>query len=118
MQIVLSPFPSPFPFFFAESYEFFLPFYMEKLEPHVEEDLLELMVNMFLFSSIFMTLLIGQLRDVSIEPQIGLKSHICRSEASAHGRPSLPTELMGAPHIFSLGFYVRLFTPSSIFEAK
>ncbi|XP_036940584.1 receptor-interacting serine/threonine-protein kinase 1 [Acanthopagrus latus] len=28
---------------FKESYEFFLPFYMEKLEPHVEEDLLELM---------------------------------------------------------------------------
>ncbi len=31
----------------ADCYDFFRPFYMEKLEPHVEEDLLDLRVNIF-----------------------------------------------------------------------
>lgn len=31
--------------FFAEGYNFFLPFYKEKLEPTAEEDLLHLRVN-------------------------------------------------------------------------
>lgn len=37
-----------FVFFFTiltEGYNFFLPFYMEKLEPSIEEDLLNLRVN-------------------------------------------------------------------------
>lgn len=33
--------------FLTEGYNVFLPFYMEKLEPHVEEDLLDLRVNIF-----------------------------------------------------------------------
>lgn len=33
--------------FVAEGYDSFLPFYMEKLEPHVETDLLHLKVNTF-----------------------------------------------------------------------
>lgn len=33
--------------FLADCYDFFHPFYMEKLEPHVEEDLLDLRVNIF-----------------------------------------------------------------------
>lgn len=33
--------------FLVEGYNLFLPFYKEKLEPHVEEDLLNLRVNVY-----------------------------------------------------------------------
>lgn len=43
MKIILLSFP-----FFVEGYDFLLPFYIEKLEPLVEEDLQELRVNIYI----------------------------------------------------------------------
>lgn len=45
MDILLIP-SLLFPFL-ADCYNIFRPFYLEKLEPHVEEDLLHLRVNIF-----------------------------------------------------------------------